>query len=195
MQVNMSGNWIRRRVAPLALLLLAVASCNDITPTAVPNFEVQAAKSTSTSSYTVIEESLPKDLLPGVSLSAIIGITGGNISLAGHVLHVPAGAVTVPTLFTMVVPLNGYVEVDLSATVTDILGNVIQVTKFSKPLTLTLTYARAKTNVTDPSRLFIAYMPNGDHSKLEKLPSTVSTTNLTVSAKLDHFSKYCMATD
>lgn len=179
-----------QRFAPAAVVLLALTSCAE-TPTSIPSVQ-----SSSTPSYTVVRESLPADLLPGVSLSGIIGITGGSISLAGHVLEVPAGAVTVPTLFTLTVPLNGYVQVDLSATVTTILGKVVDVGAlgFQKPVKLSLTYARA-TNVSDPKSLFVAYMPNGDHSKLEKLPSTLHATKKLVSAQLGHFSKYCMASD
>lgn len=183
-----------RRFTPAVLVMLALISCAESKGGEQFLGPIQAGSGDD--GYTVITESMPRDLLPGVSLSSVIGIRGGRISIAGHVLEVPAGAVTVPTLFTLTVPLNGNVEVDLSATVTDVLGNVIDVGSkgFEKPVKLTLTYARG-TNVEDPADLFIAYMPNGDHSKHEKLPSKHEDKKKLVSTSLSHFSKYCMAYD
>jgi hypothetical protein len=192
----MFANSFTRRFAPALLVLLALASCSDTTPSATETqFAVQAASTTG--EYAPVREMLPKDLLPGVSLSSVIGIQGGKISLAGHVLTIPAGAVTIPTLFTMTVPLNGYVEVELLATVSTVLGTVIDVGAqgFKKPVTLSLTYARAMPNVDNPSKLFIAYMKNGDYIELQKLPSWTDRNQKLVSAELDHFSKYCMASD
>ena len=123
-----------------------------------------------------------------------IGLLGGSISVANHTVSVPLGAVTLPTLFSLTHANNGYVEIDARATVTDLLGRILDVggLGFKKPVTMTLTYARA-TNVTDPTRLkIVRLMPNGQH---EVLPTTVNTYNKTISAKLDHFSRYAMVSD
>lgn len=144
-------------------------------------------------SYTRVTEVLPLTV-PTLDVSQVIGVDGGSLSLLGHRIDVPAGAVTVPTLFTMSVLPNGMVEVELSATLKGLLGSLIDIggSGFRKPVMLSLTYARA-TNVTDPSRLRIMRLnSNGKH---EILPSTVETGPLIVKAQLDHFSRYCMISD
>ena len=81
-----------------------------------------------------------------------------------------------------------YVMVDLTATVR---GEDVGEDGFEKPVTISLSYD--KLYIRDPSKLFILrYNENGQH---EKLPSVVDTRKKTVSAKLDHFSKYAMASN
>ena len=155
--------------------------------------------------YTVIEEPAVKSTslfgwlveTAAATLSKLIGIDGGVLALLDHVLTVPAGAVTEPTIFSMTVLQNGYVEVELTAVPKSLLSSLffwrkIEEVKFAKPVELTLSYARA-TNVEDPSRLRIMRVnPDGNH---EILPSTIDLEKKTVSAELDHFSRYCMITD
>ena len=143
--------------------------------------------------YVRITDRLPTDV-PSLSISSVIGLLGGEVHLAGHVIRVPAGAVTLPTVFTLTVATNGYVEVDVKALTTDLLGRTLNIGEkgFKKPVTLTLTYARA-TNVTDPARLKLMRL-NSD-GKHEILPSKVSDTGKVVSAQLDHFSRYCLIAD
>lgn len=143
--------------------------------------------------YVRITDKLPSEI-PSLQVSSIIGLLGGEVHLAGHVITVPAGAVSLPTVFTLTVATNGYVEVDIKALTTDLLGNTVNIGEkgFKKPVTLTLTYARA-TNVTDPARLKLMRL-NSD-GRHEILPSTVSGNGKVVSAQLDHFSRYCMIAD
>jgi hypothetical protein len=118
----------------------------------------------------------------------IIGLDGGLLTLQNHSLLVPPGAVTQPTTFRMELVPNRLVMVDLEATRR---GRDVGADGFGTPVTLTLSYKDA--DVRDPSKLFILrYNENGEH---ERLPSVVNTTNKTVSAQLDHFSRYCMATN
>ncbi len=183
----------RRTLFALPVLLagLLLSSCerpateSPTTPSAV------ATHSSSLSSYTRIEGRIPADI-PDLQASKLIGVEGGSVSLAGHTITVPAGAVGQPTLFTLTLATNGYVEVDLSATVTDLLGNTIDTGSqgFKLPVTLSLTYAWAS-NVSDPSRLLILRLLDKD--KVEPLKSTVDPTGKTVTVQLDHFSKYCLA--
>ena len=143
--------------------------------------------------FTRIEELAP-NTSSLLSLSRIIGLLGGTLSVANHTVAVPFGAVTVPTLFTLRHANNGYVEVDATATITDLLGKILDIggLGFRKPVTMTLSYARA-TNVSDPSRLKIVRLKaDGQH---EIMPSTVNLWKKTVSAQLDHFSRYALVTD
>jgi hypothetical protein len=128
------------------------------------------------------------------TLALLLGSDGGVLALLNHVLTVPAGAVDEPTLFSMTVLQDGYVEVELTATPKSLLRRLffwrrVEEVRFEKPVELTLSYANA-TNVTDPSRLKIMRVnPDGRH---EILPSTVDPETKTVTADLDHFSRYCM---
>lgn len=187
----------------------------EITPTEQTTASAQAdtAVQTSTSpldasslelqGYTVIKEPAapPVKTLFGwlvqtveATIAMLLGTDGGVLSILGHVLNVPAGAVTEPTLFSMTVLQNGYIEVELTATPQSLLRRLMfwkspPEVQFNVPVDLSLSYARA-TNVTDPSRLKIMRVnPDGKHEILE---STVDTVKKTVTAKLDHFSRYCM---
>lgn len=153
--------------------------------------------------YTLIKEPAPTQpstlfgwLIDVVeaTIALLLGSDGGILTLLGHILNVPAGAVSEPTLFSMTVIQNGYVEVELTATPKSLLRSLFfwrkaEEVQFNVPVGLSLSYARA-TNVTDPSRLKIMRVnPDGNH---EILPSVVDTVNKTVTAELDHFSRYCM---
>lgn len=181
-------NW--PSLAALCLALVAVSCDRPQTTESAVNTAVSFG-SVDQSEYRLVRDVLPLPV-PDLSLSSIIGTGGGQISLLGHSLQVPAGAVAVPTIFTMTVLTNGYVEVDLTAVVSSLLGSVDVGEKgFNKPVTLTLTYARSP-DTLDPSKLLIVYV---DGKKLEPLASTVNRATKTVSAQLSHFSKYAMATD
>ncbi len=124
----------------------------------------------------------------------LLGLDGGLLSVLGHSILVPPGAVDRPALFSIEVQRNGLVEVDLTATARDWRGRIIDIGEqgFDEPVTLTLSYERA-TNVDDPDDLVILRrLPGGG---FEELPTTVDRQNKTVSAQLDHFSRYCMATN
>ena len=142
--------------------------------------------------YTLIEERLGVTL-GDLSASQVIGLDGGTVQLLGHQIHVPVGAVSQPTLFTIRIVTNGFVEVDLTAL--GGVGGVIDVgaAGFAVPVKLTLTYARSP-NVTDPTRLLILRkLGPGYQGTYEVMPSRVDTTSKTVEADLDHFSDYVMA--
>ena len=131
------------------------------------------------------------------TIALLLGSEGGVLALLNHVLTVPAGAVDEPTLFSMTVIQNGYVEVELTAVPKSLLRRLffwrkIEEVNFAVPVELSLSYANA-TNVTDPSRLKIMRVKSdGNH---EILPSTVDRENKTVTADLDHFSRYCLIAD
>lgn len=152
--------------------------------------------------YTVI--TAPKQTTPSLlgwlvktveaTLALLLGSDGGVLSLLNHGLTVPAGAVSESTLFSMTVLQDGYIEVELTATPKSLLSRLffwrqVEEVNFKVPVELSLSYANA-TNVTDPSRLKIMRVnPDGRH---EILPSIVDTESKTVTADLDHFSRYCM---
>lgn len=186
----------------LALLLVGVTACEGpsdsriTAPSSQPEALLGLGGATA-GPYTLIKDPLLPGLTKAVTTTSLIGINGGSITLLGHTITVPAGAVSVPTLFAVTVLPTGYVEVDLLATVSSVLGLVTDVGSkgFAKPVNLTLTYSRG-TNVSDPRKLHILRIKSIlGYSKYEVLPSTVNTTAKTVTAPLDHFSHYVLVSD
>jgi hypothetical protein len=183
-------NLIRWASVP-ALLLIALAGCEPATEPSL-NDRAEPALSHALADYQRIEGWNPTEL-ESLELSRLIDATGGAIHLGGHKIEVPAGAVTGPTLFTVSLLRSGFVEVDLSAVVTDLLGETVDVGSQGfgdKTVALTLSYAAAS-NVGDPSNLLILRML--DDGSVEPLDVVVDEQGKTVTAQLDHFSRYCMA--
>jgi len=125
--------------------------------------------------------------------SDIFGLLGGVLQVTDERIVVPAGAVLEATLFTMSTVSGPVVDVDLHAFGGDLLNRLLSpVELFKKPVTLELSYANA-TNVTDPSRLVIVRLL--DDGRYEVLPTKVDKERKVVSAELEHFSKYAMASN
>lgn len=202
----MIRRWRLAQILPLFLTVLA--GCESVVePTPDRSFAPEVARQiletddadhrTTVSDdegneYTLIEALIPP-IIPELHVSRIIDASGGTLSLAGHKLTVPANAVKVPTVFLMVVLPNGRVEVELQALVSTLFG-VVSVGEegFAEPVTLSLTYAWAA-NVESPDRLKILHLR--EDGTADPLPSTVNPTTRTVTAKLGHFSRYCMASN
>jgi hypothetical protein len=185
------------RANTVALLAIAtVLACapdkrsDSLSPTET---QVEAANGAAAGAvvYTRIMETPPTGL--PLSIGALIGLLGGVLNLGDHGIVVPYGAVTLPSLFTITRTSNTYIELDLMS-VRQLLGRLLNIGElgFNKPVTVKMSYARA-TNVTNPSHLKIMrLLPNGGY---EIIPSVVDTQKKTVSAQLDHFSRYCMVQD
>jgi hypothetical protein len=150
---------------------------------------------TATASISSEYHVVPADpILNLLSVTQLIGISGGKLTVGGNTLVVPSGAVTLPTLFTMVQLPTPYIRADLTAITSTLLGLLnIGEKGFAKPVTLTLSYRNA-IGVTDPTRLRIAEMKaNGEIGVV--LPTTVNATTKTVTAKLPHFSSWVVVCD
>jgi len=192
---------ILRKLAFVPVLLLAVTACEQVgdptaavAPSSAQPLLGALLGGESVQSYTLVKDPLLPGITQSVSTGSLIGLSGGSISLLGHTLTVPAGAVTSPTLFTLTVLPTGYVEVDLLATVNSLLGVLDFGSKgFAKPVPVTLTYSRA-TNVASPSKLKVLRIKSLlGYGQYEVMPSTVDTYKKTVTAPLDHFSRYTLA--
>ena len=192
-----------KKLALLPILLLAITACDptdggDALTTAPSSPDPLLGSllgGSSVQNYTLLRDPLLPGIVGSVSTGSLIGFNGGSISLLGHTVTVPVGAVTQPTLFTIVVLPTGYVEVDLTATLTSALGSVFDVGAkgFLKPVPVSLTYSRA-TNVTDPSRIKVLRVKSLiGYGTYEVMPTTVNTTAKTANTKLDHFSRYTLA--
>jgi hypothetical protein len=126
--------------------------------------------------------------------SAVIGRDGGVVQLGPHRLIVPQGAVDHPTRFSMHLAENGYVEVDLNASSYTTKGSKNDAGRrgFAKPVTLQLSYADAET-AGELSDVVIAWVkPDGS---LQPLQSTRDESRSMISADLNHFSPYALASN
>lgn len=185
-------------VPVLAAAVIAGCEVSDRSPSQLPTSPsgspaLAELLDTSSASYTLVQDGLALDVAE--SVSATIGPDGGQLTLLGHTLAVPHGAVLEPTQFTLTVLPTGYVEVDLTATVGTLLDGVQDVGSqgFRKPVSLSLTYSRA-TNVPDPSRLLIVHAKGAaGYDELVPVPSRVDTKKEVVKAELEHFSRYMLA--
>jgi hypothetical protein len=182
-----------RWVLGLAAVLAVATGCEPSTAPTLPE-PSGPALSLESSGYRLIESPLPEGL-PAIEVSKLIGLSGGSLHLAGHSIEVPEGAVSVPTLFTLSLVTDGYVEVELTAVVSSISGSVLDVggNGFGgSTVALTLSYAAA-TNVGDPDDLLILRMLKD--GQVEALDVVVEPNGKRVTAQLDHFSRYCLASN
>ena len=189
------------RTAATMLLTLVIASCDHVGMDATGpagEFEpqlssVQSVEGSDGRTYELIQE--PNLASEDKRVSLTIDHNGGSLEIHGHRLTVPAGAVSVPTVFTMLRLPNGVVMVHLFAVQPGLLGETLNIGAlgFSTPVTVSLTYARA-TNVRNPQDLVILRMnPKGTGYPHEVMPVVVDERTQTVQAELDHFSSYSMA--
>lgn len=189
------------RAVALGVALGSVA-CDSAEPTAlrlepvlVPSFEASQEDG----------EKVTEESYSGATKAAAwIGSSGGSLSLAGHSLVVPKGAVSRSMCFTVELGTGDYVDVDLHAWLMES-SEGCQVEEggeekgwegtlwtdyFEVPVQLSLTYSRAN-SVSDPSVLVVAWEKSS--LEMDLLDSWVDQTAETVSAELDHFSRYTLA--
>jgi hypothetical protein len=199
----MPSQWKKLALAPVLALSLSLAACEQVqeplapqpgTPDPVLGGLLSGGR---IGSYALVREPLLSGLAD-LRLSKLVGVDGGELTLLGHTLRVPAGAVPTPTLFTLVVLPTGYVQVSLDATLSTATGLLnVGSEGFLRPVPVTLTYSRA-TNVADPSKLKVVRLagPLGLFGaltgKYQIMPSAVDPAAQTVTAELEHFSDYAL---
>lgn len=148
--------------------------------------------------YELVQQPLLNLDLSDLRVSELIGVNGGSITLLGHSLTVPAGAVDQPTLFTLLALPSGYVEVDASTLLGGLLGGLFGFNPgeegFDRPVKLELSYDNARVRRRDEDDLVILRLnPRGYNYLAEVIPSTIDERDNTGTAWLEHFSRYCMA--
>jgi hypothetical protein len=129
--------------------------------------------------YTIAQETDPA---VGI-VSASIDENGGSLNIGNHVLTVPAGAVSQPTLFTMTKLVD---DIKIGLTATRLLPNDVGHAGFNVPVTLSLSYANAA--VPNAEALKILWI-KPDGSQVVQ-PSLVDAAGQDVIGTLSHFSDY-----
>jgi hypothetical protein len=192
-----------RKLAFVPVLLLAFTACEQVSdpiapvaPSEVDPLLGALLGGNSVQGFTLVKDPVLslQGITQAVTTGTVIGFSGGTISLLGHSVTIPVGALTSPTLVSLTVLPTGYVEVNLLATVNTLLGVLDIGSKgFAKPVPVTLTYARG-TNVGTHTDLKVLRIKSIlGYGTYEVMPSTVDTINKNVTAPLDHFSRYTLA--
>lgn len=175
----------RQALLPLLLLSLLAAGCADSGSIAAP--ESRPSFGTEESEYTPVPGRDGDEL----SVSAVIDAAGGSLALGGHVLTVPAGAVSGPTTFQMELTYEDKLGVKLSATsVGSSVHNDIGAAGFLTPVVLRMSFEKA-TREVNPGRLTVAW--ERDEDELEPVSSSVDMSTKTVSGLVPHFSGFILA--
>lgn len=110
------------------------------------------------------------------------------LELLGHTLTIPAGAVEKPTYFVMIVLPGAQVQVELYALDAET-GVSVGENGFKTAVNLALSYADLPGDF-DPNSLVIVHIPKDGEP--EPLQTELNTEAQTVSADLDHFSRYAL---
>jgi hypothetical protein len=195
----MNHRWLKPLGFVALAMTLVTASCDNgsINSPVAPEARVTTPSTSFSAPMTpqasIVDPSgyhiVPATNGPLISLSNVLGVLGGTLNLGGHKLVVPTGAVTAPTLFTMISLPTNSIQVHLSALQINLLGIIdIGGKGFLKPVSLSLSYDNA-IGVTDPSHLRIAELKS-DGTLGVILPVTVNATAKTITAQLPHFSSW-----
>ena len=121
------------------------------------------------------------------SAQAIIGPSGGSVSARGTTLTVPAGAVPVPTLFEVVVPVSPYMETEIHAA-------GVEHYVFQAPATITINYARCSTGAfPSGAALQGVYVDRRTYKVLEEMGGVNDRSGHKLSFATWHLSGYIVA--
>lgn len=187
----MRSNLIKLSLMPFLALALALGACESVggpdgmmgPEVASPSADWLEVGGDSDVRYRIVRED---DAARGTA-TGIIGSGGGKLSLGGHELLVPAGAVSGPTTFTMT-KLDDELQVRLTAT--QLTLNDVGSRGFAVPVRLVLNFARAKEEIADPSKLRIFWLKHD--GSFETQSTQVDIVGKRAVGYLNHFSDYAL---
>jgi hypothetical protein len=119
------------------------------------------------------------------SSSATIGSGGGSLSVNGHELRIPEGAVTSPQKFTVAITASEYLELDIRAD-----GHDHYV--FAKPVRITVSFDRCVDAALLEDELRVYYIDPDTKDAIEDVGGTVNTSDSSIAAWTDHLSDYAV---
>ncbi len=174
---------IRRLTAvAVAVLALGFVACDRAATPTSPS--TAAPRASVNGGWTLVRSSTQS----AVTVSVVLGGAGGTMSVNGHTLAVPAGALEQPTRITMSTISGSSIRVSLSA---EDARTGQPVMAFSTPVRLGLSYASAK--VSNPAKLKVGWLMDGSIMAVQA--STVDKSHKQVVSSLHHFSDWGLITD
>lgn len=120
------------------------------------------------------------------SASAIVTILGGSVLLGQTGITLPAGAVTLPTLLSVTLPVSSYAEVDIKA-------NDLESFLFQRTVTVSIDYSRCPAANVDDERLMVWYIDPATKRFLENMGGTDNKAAKRITFTTDHLSSYAIA--
>lgn len=121
-----------------------------------------------------------------LSTTGLVGLLGGSISLGATGITLPAGALTLPTLFQVTVPASPYMEIDVSA-----VG--FQTFLFQQPVTITIDYSRCNRSDTDQKTLHVYHIDPLTKQLLEDMGGVDDKVSQHITFSTGHLSGYAIA--
>jgi len=110
---------------------------------------------------------------------------GGTVSLGGHSVYFPPGAVLEPVEVKLTVPASPYVEVDIQV-------NGQEHYQLARPVLATLSYERCEQASLRGGSLSAWYMDGRTRRLVERMGSLHDRANRSVSFVTNHFSGYVL---
>jgi hypothetical protein len=174
--------WTIVRRVTLAALAAAFTACSE--PTAPPP---------SARPLTLLSDLGKSGLIvcpteTSESASALLTAEGGEVSIAGYRVIVPANALPLEGVFhiTLRVPASKYVEVDIRV-------NGLPHFAFAQPITVVMDYSRCTRSDIDRTPLRVWYIDPLTNVFLRDMGGVDDKVARTVTFTTDHFSGYAVA--
>ena len=120
------------------------------------------------------------------SASTTIHPTGGELTLGGHKVVVPAGAVLVPVTITLSEPISNYMEISVRV-------NGAEHHEFHIPVTITLSYARCTRSNVDKLKLNVWHIDETTKAFLNNMGGDDDKVARAITFSTGHFSGYVVA--
>lgn len=173
----------RKRGPALAALAALALACGD--PTGGP---VEPLAPTEHAAEVKSATADPVECPTNETLSAsdLIGTLGGTVSLDGHSIVIPAGALTAPTLITLTVPASNLMEIEIHA-------NDLDSLLFEVPVEITISYSRCTRSNLDNATLTAWYIDTETNELLENMGGVDDKVARTVTFESGHLSGWVIA--
>ncbi|HEY2378467.1 MAG TPA: hypothetical protein VGH98_20980 [Gemmatimonadaceae bacterium] len=120
------------------------------------------------------------------STTGLLDLLGGSVNLGVTGITIPAGVLTVPTLFQVTVPASNYMEIDVSA-----VG--FQSFLFQQPVTITIDYSRCNRNDINQETLHVYHIDPVTKQLLEDMGGVDDKLSRRITFTTSHLSGYAVA--
>ena len=120
------------------------------------------------------------------SATATLDVLGGTVSLDGHSISLPAGAVLLPTQITLTVPASNYMEIDIRA-------NDLESFEFEEPVSVVLSYQRCTRANLDKEALRVWHIDTATKALLEDMGGVDDKAARAVTFESGHLSGFAIA--